>query len=149
MTNPPRIPLSPTELPRQRVYEVVALPARPDPFDSHFLRGNGASGIRLPKTPGSPQQIVHCEWAWSPMHSRIAAWYLHRSRSHWVLWIRHYDDNWEKWDWDAVVAVPLRQASEEEAATHLLIDAWERERSEMSTDKFHWINVRRCSPSHK
>ena len=74
------------------------------------------------------------------MHNRIAAWYLHRSRSHWVLWIRHYDDNWGKWDWDTVSVVPLRQASEEEAATHLLMDAWERESREMSTDRFHWIN---------
>lgn len=140
MTSPPRIPMSPGELPRQRVHEVVALPARPDPFDSHIVQGNDPDAIKLPRIPRSPQLIVHCEWAWSPMHNRIAAWYLHRSRSHWVLWLRHYDDNWGKWDWDAVSAVPLRQAGEEEAATHLLMDAWEREKREMSTDRFHWIN---------
>ena len=140
MTSPPRIPMSPNELPRQRLHEVVTLPARPDPFDCRVIRGNGEVAIGLPKIPRSPQLIVHCEWAWSPMHNRIAAWYLHRSRRHWVLWLRHYDDNWGKWDWNAVSAVPLRQASAEVAATCLLMDTWEREKCEMSTDRFHWIN---------
>jgi hypothetical protein len=74
------------------------------------------------------------------MHSRIAAWYLHRSRTHWVLWVRHYDDNWEAWAWHAVAGVPRKQASEEQAATHLLMDAWIRERDEVSLDRFHWIS---------
>lgn len=140
MTSPPSIPMSPRELPRQRLHEVVALPERPAAFDVVVFDGRPPGDLKLPRKPGSPELIVHCEWAWSPMHSRIAAWYLHRSRTHWVLWIRHHDDNWGTWEWHAVSAVPLKQADEEQAATHLLMDAWMREHSEMSIDRFHWIN---------
>jgi hypothetical protein len=54
--------------------------------------------------------------------------------------LRHYDDNWERWDWDAVSAVPLGQVSEKEAATHLLMGAWACEKCEMFTERLHWIN---------
>ena len=140
MKDTPRIPLSPKELPRQRLYEVVILPERPATFDIVVFDGRQPGKPKLPRKPSSPELIVHCEWAWSPMNSRIAAWYLHRSRAHWLLWIRHHDDNWGTWEWHAVSGVPLKQASEEQAAVHLLIDAWMREKDEMSLDRFHWIS---------
>ena len=33
MTREPKIPMSPEELPQQRIHEVVALPKRPEEFD--------------------------------------------------------------------------------------------------------------------
>lgn len=132
--------MSPKELPRQRLHVVVALPERPAAFDVVVFNGRPSGDLKIPGKPGSPELIVHCEWAWSPMHSRIAAWYLDRSRTHWALWIRHHDDNWGTWGWRADSAVPLKQADEEQAATHLLMDTWKREKSGMSLDRFHWIN---------
>jgi hypothetical protein len=39
MTREPKILMSPTELPKQRIYEVVGLPERPEPFDCHIGYG--------------------------------------------------------------------------------------------------------------
>ena len=63
--------MSPKELPRQRLHEVVALPERPAAFDVVVFDGRLPSGLRIPRKPSSPELIVHCEWAWSPMHSRV------------------------------------------------------------------------------
>ena len=80
------------------------------------------------------------EWAWSPTHESINAYYLHKGRRHWVLWLYWYDDNWEKWEWTSVGYVPRAQASGREAAIYLMIDWWRSERSERNFDHFHWIN---------
>ena len=33
MTRQPKIPMSPAELPQQRIHEVITLPPKPEPFD--------------------------------------------------------------------------------------------------------------------
>ena len=140
MTRTPSIPMSPDQLPQQRIHEVVALPDRPVPFDCRVGYGAVPADI-LPKSgPRSRTYLAQVEWAWSPMHNRIDAYYLHRGRTHWVLWSRYYDDNWGRWEWAAAACVPRKGVTEQQAAVHLLIEFWKEEAAENYVDQFHWIN---------
>ena len=52
MTNEPPIPMSPDELPQQRIHEVTTLPSKPEPFDctvgyGQFPKGSLPSAIPL------------------------------------------------------------------------------------------------------
>lgn len=130
----------PQERPHQRIHEVVELGPRPEGFEP--IIGYGAVPDELlPK--GGPRNAAYLgqvEWAWSPAHCRLDAYYVHRGRTHWVLWTRYWDDNWGRWEWLAAAAVARRGITERQAAVHLLIDAWRAERSDGSLDHFHWIN---------
>ena len=99
MIRNPTIPMSPEELPQQRIYEVVDLPVRPEPFDCLVGYGGVPDDIVSKHAPRSPLYLCQVEWAWSPMHNWLDAYYLHRGRSHWILWTRYWDDNWGKWEW--------------------------------------------------
>ena len=107
MARRPRIPMLPTQLPQQRLYLVKGLPKPPSNWSTTF--GTQAEGLAPTAMPRSARYIAQVEWAWSPMHMRIDAYYLsmcshHR---HWVLWIKGYDDNWSRWmDPHAVAAGP-------------------------------------------
>jgi hypothetical protein len=140
MTTDPKIPMSPSELPQQRIHEVIDLPKRPEPFDCLVGYGEVPNKI-IPKCgPRSPLYLGQVEWAWSPMHNRLDAYYLHRGRTHWVLWSRYWDDNWGKWGWAAVACTAKKGVSERQAAVHLLIEFWKEEAEESDVDKYHWIN---------
>ena len=136
----PRIPMHPAALPQQRLVMLARLPERPQPFDSVIGWHEKPPGVDLPRGPRKAHCLGQLEWAWSPMHGAVNAYYLSRGRTHWILWIRSYDDNWGVWDWVAVGHVPLRQAGFHEAAVHLMADLWRFERSESDLDHFHWIN---------
>ena len=98
MTREPRIPMRPEDLPQQRIHEVVGLPERPAEFNFEVGYGCSPEG-GLPKAGiSSATFLCQVEWAWSPMHSRIDAYYLHRGRSEWSLWSKYWDDNWGKWE---------------------------------------------------
>lgn len=112
----------------------------PDPFDSVIGVDEKPPGVRYPRGPNSPEYLGQVEWAWSPMHDSIDAYYLHKGRLHWVLWFYWYDDEWEKWEWTSVGYVRRVQVSRREAAIHLLIDWWRFEKSERNLDHFHWTN---------
>jgi hypothetical protein len=140
MTKQPTIPMSPEALPQQRIHEVVGLPERPEPFDCLVGYGEVPKKI-IPKSgPSSPLYLGQVEWAWSPMHIRLDAYYLHRGRTHWLLWSRYWDDNWGKWGWAAVACVAKKDVSERQAAVHLLVEFWKEEAEESSVDHYHWIN---------
>lgn len=138
---PPNIPMVPGQLPQQRLNVVPTLPDRPAAFDS-IAGWQAVPDDILPKSknPRNAAYLGQVEWAWSPAHERLDAYYIHRSRRFWILWILHFDDNWEKWEWLPVGSVPLRQATEKEAAVHLLIDFWKFAKDNGSLDHFHWIN---------
>jgi hypothetical protein len=38
------------------------------------------------------------EWSWSPVNERMESYYLQQGRTHWILWLKHYDNNWGKWE---------------------------------------------------
>jgi hypothetical protein len=99
MTQTPVIPMSPDQLPQQRIHEVVGLIQRPDPFKFSVGYGSVPENARGKGTPKSAAYLAQVEWAWSPMHNRLDAYYLHRGRRHWVLLSQYWDDNWGKWEW--------------------------------------------------
>ena len=137
MTNEPHIPMSPSELPQQRLHEVVGLPKRPEPFD-FCVDYNVRS---LPKsTNANSTYLAQVEWAWSPMHNRLDACYVHRGRSDWILWNKYWDDNWGRWGKVAIGTVPRRGVDLNQAAFHLLMEYWKFDAKEGGLDQFHWVN---------
>lgn len=140
MTSDPSIPMLPSELPQQRIHEVVELPERPKPFRSKVGLWNYPSK-RVPKDrPRKPIYLCQVEWAWTPMNNRIAAYHLHRGRTHWSLWWSYWDDNEWGWGWIAVGCVHRRGVSEKQAAVYLLHDYWLDSMEDEGLDHFHWIN---------
>ena len=90
----PTVPLSLEELPQQRIYPVKELPARPNPFDFtllHYIDKHSYS--RIPQKP-TKKSVYLCqvEWAWGPHHDRIDAYYLHKGRTHWLMWVGDLND---------------------------------------------------------
>jgi hypothetical protein len=140
MTREPKIPMSPEALPQQRIHEVVGLPERPAEFDCEVGYGV-VPGNALPKnSPTNATYLCQVEWAWSPMHNRLDAYYLHRGRSHWSLWSKYWDDNWMKWEQVAIGSVPRQGVNQKQAAVYLLLEFWAFDAKEGDVDEFHWIN---------
>jgi hypothetical protein len=140
MTREPKIPMSPEELPQQRIHEVVGLPERPAEFDCEI--GYGVStGHALPKNaPTNSTYLCQVEWAWSPAHNRLDAYYLHRGRTHWSLWCKYFDNNMMCWEWIANGCVTRRGVTQKQAAVYLLLEFWSFDVKESYLDEFHWIN---------
>ena len=135
----PIIPMSPEQLPQQRLTSVPARPYRP--MEQYFKVGwdEKPDGLLLPNGPRKAVYLGQLEWAWSPMHSRIDAFYLHRSRRHWILWSCSFDEDYEKWTWSAVANLPLHQATQFEAAFWLMVEFLNFDRDECEVDHFHWV----------
>jgi len=132
--------MSPAQLPQQRIVPVASIPARPQPFDAVVGWDTKPRGVVLANGPRNAEYLGQVEWAWSPMNNRIDAYYLSRGRSHWMLWLYYYDDNWGKWEWQPVGYVPRRQASRDQAAVHLLMDFWTMDKNDSDVDHYHWLN---------
>lgn len=94
------IPMSPEALPQQRLHLVVDLPPRPVGFDVIHVEvdGNppGCHSWRLeeaalpPRFPSRATYLLQAEWASSPMHNWINAYYIssNKQHTHWFLWGR-------------------------------------------------------------
>lgn len=140
MAERPRVAMSPSELPQQRLWRVADLPERPPGWTATIGRPPPEVGPR--KMPSSARYLGQVEWAWSPMHSRIDAYHLSldRSRSRWLLWVRHYDGNWGRWPGADVEAHAARaRLAWHDAAMLLLADYWADARDADGVDRFHWI----------
>lgn len=135
----PIIPMSPEQLPQQRIVPVADLAERPDPFDAVVGWDEKPAGVELPNGPRNADYLGQVEWTWSPMHSRIDAYYISRGRTHWLLWIYSYDDD-DGWTWLAIGHAPRSQASRMQAAIHLMVDFWRMEKHKAELDHYHWIN---------
>ena len=141
MPRQPKIPMLPSELPRQRIQLVVSLPKRP--LDFHGERPKSTGPSALEKMPADAKYIGLVEWAWSPMHMRIDAFYLSTNpeRSHWFLWLLPWDDNWSRWGKPVVYSfAPRGKVPARKAALFLLLDGWSHEAKHTELDQFHWIN---------
>ena len=139
----PTIPMLPELLPQQRIFALPYFVERPQPFDSVVGYDVKPQGVRLRKGPSNPDYLGQLEWAWSPNHGRVYAFYLHKGRYYWMLWLYWYDDNsWEcgKWNWMAAGYVPRAQATRKQAAIHLLIDYLRFEKADCEIEHHHWIN---------
>jgi len=140
MINDPKIPMLPTERPQQRIHEVVGLPERPEPFDCFVCYEVGENDIFPKQVSRSAIYLCLVEWAWAPAHDRMDAYYLHRGRGYWILWIRYWDESENKWEWNAVGFVPRKSVTERQAAVYLLLEFWKFDAKESNVDQFHWIN---------
>jgi len=120
MRSQPHIPMSPSELPQQRVHEVVPLPARPQHFECRVGFEQFPEG-GTPGSPRSPTLLVQVEWAQTPTNYGIEAFYLQARKKHWVLWLRTFDDNWSRWDWQPIGYCLKKGIDRTTAASHLLL----------------------------
>ena len=133
----PPIPMSPNLLPQQRVVAVINLPPRPDDIDVCLYR---TYKHKLPKLPSrQAKHLCQVEWAWSPMHSRISNYFIHKGHSYWILWESIFDDD-RGWYWHITASVPHKGCTEYQAAVHLLSASWHCELGDMDLDQFHWVN---------
>jgi hypothetical protein len=66
MIREPKIPMSPEDLPQQRIHEVVTLPKRPEEFDCQVGYELFPYG-KLPKNAlTNSTYLCQVEWAWFP-----------------------------------------------------------------------------------
>jgi hypothetical protein len=140
MSRTPRIPMLPTQLPQQRLHLVKGVPQRPEGWTATL--GEPRDAAVPAAMPRSSRLVGQVEWAWSPMHSRLDAYYLSmdRSRARWLLWSRYYDDNWSRWQAGSVVACGPRGGLDAKAAAQLLLAAFWTAECRDGTDRFHWVN---------
>lgn len=145
------------ELPRQRLYRIVDLPAAPDSFK---LLPPELLGSLMPPEPGLDiELVVQAQWSWSPMHSRISNWEIGPDESghYWVLWCSFPTDDtlvddwydpdqgevalsWATvWNSEIVAACAKHDVDRETAAFLLLAEAWIAERDgDMELDRPHF-----------
>lgn len=139
-TRQPRVAMSAQSLPLQRLYLIKSLPPLPRAWVVDTV-GPASPGVPA-RLPAGSRYLGQVEWAWSPMHMRISAYYISQSsdRRRWVLWCKGYDDNYGRWSPAyPVLAAPRRDGfSALQAAQLLLLEAWGADRDE-GTDRFHWI----------
>jgi hypothetical protein len=143
MIKDPVVPLSPSLLPQQRLYEVKALPTWPSGVKP-IVGYPGELGVPdLPKRR-SRNAIYLCqaEWAWTPHHNRLAAYYLSRGRRQWLLWLGDHNDGTIPWSWEwGIVALVSHKGVEERTAASLLLAAyWAFQRDDSDLDRYHWLN---------
>lgn len=138
MIGKPKIPMSPSELPRQRLVEVIDLPPRPEGFTpvvGYCLTDEGVGPKRIPR---EMIFLGGAEWAWSPMHNRIEVYYLHRSRHHWITYHKDLEAEDKEFEWLMGAYVARRGIDERQAAFHLMAARWLYEANE-GLDEFHWL----------
>lgn len=142
---PPKVPMSPSQLPQQREVEVIEMPVRPDTARFEVGYRNYTDQV-APKqgVPRPPIYLFQSEWAASPFHGGVSGWYLHGRRDYWLLWQRSLDDNTDPWTWDwSLVGYCDRRGIEERtAAMHLVFEFWKQQCEEAKRFKplFDWIN---------
>ena len=132
--------MKPEQLPRQRVYEVLTLPQRPGSFHCRAGHGEVPEEAVPKKGPRAAIYLGQVEWAWGPMHNSLECYYLHRGRRYWVLWLRHFYEDWCRWEWHPIACVHHKGISEKQAAVYLLMAFCQNQLGEAECDKFHWIN---------
>jgi hypothetical protein len=118
----------------------AAIQTKPEPFDCTVGYRQFPKGALPSRTPRNMTYLAQVEWAWSPAHSRLDAYYLHKGRTHWSLWSRYWDDNWGQWSDTAVGCVHRRGVSEYQAAIYLLLEFWRDDAMDNGLDQFHWVN---------
>ena len=139
MSDFPKTPMHPSEVPQQQVYLLKDMPRRPDGFRGACIYyEDRPDGLVEPPEPNNPTLVGGVEWAWSPMHSRLDNYFIERRGEWWLLWDAFEDEN--TWNgevvWNLYGAAKSEVASEYEAAAYTLMDAWAGD----EVDHFHWIN---------
>lgn len=143
MTRNPKIPMTPGEVPQQRLVPVVLLPQRPPSFlgKCDFIESM-PDEIRPKGSPRKTTYLGSVEWAWGPGNSRFDSYYLNPRGKYWLLWIRWQDDNdWnQSWQWTLYAYSLKKRADEKAAAIFLLQDAWMAETKAYDLDHYFLID---------
>jgi len=146
-----KIPISPSELPQQKVYEVVPLPDKPLNFEAYCTLGANEQKYNwlldtedMPKRfPSSATFMASVEWAWDYYHNRNDGYYLssNTKKTHWFLWIKSLDDNSFDWKYHYCIYAYCPRVSNEphSMAVHLLTHAWNTQATAESIDEPHMI----------
>lgn len=140
MTRQPRIPLTPDQLPPQRLVEVVDLPPAPPGLDPTVCLFWMPGDILPKRRPRRMAYLGTVEWAWNPMSNRVEAYFLHGARRHWVLWIQDPFPNEPEAAWQVAAYTPRRDVTAREAAHHLVMARWREEAEERFLDHFHFVS---------
>ena len=130
--------------PPQEIYEAVKFPPRPKNFYGRTDWFDPLLGKNAPKTkPNKAYYLGTCGWSWSPMHSRIDAYYLNFRNSYWRLWVRDCEAicwNTPDEEWFLGAYCLKRRATVREASLYLIMDLWKLDAREADLDHFHHIN---------
>lgn len=141
------IPMTPDARSSQRLNEVVCLPDKPDDLDISIAWKTPIQGKHFPK--GTPRKLIFIcsvEWAWSPMHNRIASYYINPKPWGWAMWDNVLDDHsvpWSWW-WNFIAYSGKTTADEKTIATYMLLECWKDEAEHQMVDEYHWINDTGC-----
>ena len=142
MARYPKIPMTPDDVPRQRVHLVVALPPRPKMFQGFCdFVSPMPSEVRPKGSPRKMEYLGSVEWARGPRESRFDSYYLNPRGSYWLLWIRWQDENdWNlSWKWTLYAYGSRKSVDAKTAATYLLLDAWSAERDSLDLEHYFLI----------
>ena len=142
MTRPFHIPMSPEELPQQRIVEVVDLPILPEGVRIITDDREMPDEYRNGRSPAHTSDLCALEWAWSPMNNRLQGYSLewHARGNSWILW--SYFADFEENDyppWVLSAVCPHPEIDQRTAAVHLVIASLLRGRETEGLDHFHWI----------
>jgi hypothetical protein len=141
VTRTPPLPMSPDQLPVQRLVEVVDLPSVPDSFAPTVCLFWMPDDILPKRRPRKMTFLGTIEWAWGPMSSRVETYWLHRAKRHWVVWIEDRDwTNDPDYKWQVAAYVERDGVSAEAAAPHLIAARWQQEQEERELDHFHFVS---------
>ena len=139
------IPMSFADLPQQRVYEVKPLPAEIMQLSVELLDYEQEHGlVGIPNAPTKQSlALAQVEWSWSPMHSRVDQYVLHKGRDYWLLWCGTPDDNAgiDINHWFPTAILPISEVGEMLVGVTLLKAFWDREMRWLNLEKYHWINA--------
>jgi hypothetical protein len=136
----PRVPMLPNELPQQRIYAVEDIPPIPEGLEVEISYGL-PSNLKHP--PRNPAYLFQAEWAWSPNHGKVNAYYLHKGRRDWTLYLTYFDEDQSPWGWSPKVPVArstLKQLDERQAAFLLTIAILSFDKETLGVGRFHMIN---------
>lgn len=141
MNGSPPLPMTPDQLPEQRLVEVVDLPKVPGGFAPIPCLFSMPDHILPKRRPREMTFLGTVEWASGPMSSRIETYWLHRARKHWIIWIEDRDwTNYPAYKWQVAAYVERRGVSGEAATPHLIAARWELEMRERYLDHFHFVS---------
>jgi hypothetical protein len=139
------IPMDLSTLPQQRVYEIRPLPADTTKLSVELLDYEQEHELLgIPNTPNN-KSIALCqvEWSWSPMHSRVDQYVIHKGVEYWLLWCGTPDDNagTDINHWFPTAMLAIERIDEIQAGISMLKAFWHREVDWLNLDKYHWINT--------
>lgn len=140
MNHEPIIPLSPEQTPVQNQEPKPALPSRPPGFQVTFEKPKGSGFCRMSPFATYLGQV---EWASCPMGTRLDGYYISTNgrQTHWILWLKYYDDNWGRWNPPAARAfIAKGDIPRDVAAVWLLIEKWRLMARDDQLGRFSWVN---------